>query len=210
MVCMLRLVRSLCLLAFPAFSQNPYTTSPRNYQLVFENDSVRVSKAMFAPGDRLPVHEHPAGPTVFVYLTDGGPIKFTHVEPKFTVERKSVKAGAVRFHTGSKETHIVEYMGDAPSEYFRIELKTDRPEKKTGTLRVAAGETKPFEDSQLRISRSECAPNESCAPLEHPSVVVTLKDRSVSWHLAGSRYRNESAEPLHQIRLELKTKPLPQ
>ena len=68
-------------------AQDPYVVAPKNYSLEFENDSVRVSRAMLAPGDKLPVHDHPANPTVFVYLTDGGPIRFTHVQPEFTVER---------------------------------------------------------------------------------------------------------------------------
>ena len=77
----------LAAVAYPAAAQNPYTTASKNYRLEFENESVRVSRAMFAPGDKLPVHDHPGNPTVFVYLTDGGPIRFTHVEPAFTVER---------------------------------------------------------------------------------------------------------------------------
>lgn len=102
--------------ACPAAAQNAYETAPRNYRLEFENESVRISRAMFAPGDKLPVHDHPGNPTVFVYMTDGGPIRFTHVKPAFTAERRAVKEGAIRYHTGAKETHIVEYMGDAPSE----------------------------------------------------------------------------------------------
>ena len=194
--------------AYPASAQNPYTTAPKNYRLEFENESVRVSRAMFAPGDRLPVHDHPGNPTVFVYLTDGGPIRFTHVEPAFTVERPAVKEGAIRYHTGAKETHIVEYMGDAPSEYLRIELKTERPEKETQHIRIAADDQTPFENGQLRISRSHCPAQHRCPVAKYPAVIVTLNDRSVSWYEAGSAFKNAKDETARQILVELKTKPL--
>jgi hypothetical protein len=188
--------------------QNPYTACPKNYRLELENDWVRVSRAMFAPGDKLPVHDHPALPTVFVYLTDGGPIRFTHIQPEFTAERPAVSEGGIRFHTGAKEIHVVEYLGDAPSEYLRIELKTERPEKKSQHVRIAPADQKPFENRQLRISKSRCAPKQECAPLEYPGVMVRLNNRAVCWYEAGSAIKNDSDEMARQIRIELKTKPL--
>ena len=100
----------------PLLAQDPFVTAPKNYRLEFENGSVRVSRAMFAPGDKLPVHDHPAYPTVFVYLTDGGPIRFTHIQPSFTMERPAIMKGGIRFHTGAKERHAVEYLGDSASD----------------------------------------------------------------------------------------------
>src|SRR5258708_261515 len=52
---------------YAGMAQSPYTVSPKNYRLELENAWVRVSSAMFAQGDKLPVHDHPARPTVFVY-----------------------------------------------------------------------------------------------------------------------------------------------
>jgi quercetin dioxygenase-like cupin family protein len=192
----------------PAVAQDPFTVCPKNYRLEFENDSVRVSRAMFAPGDKLPVHDHPAYPTVFVYLTDGGPIRFTHIQPVFTVERLAVKAGAIRFHTGATETHIVEYLGSSASEYLRIELKTERPDKTRQHIRIAADDQKPFENSQLRIARSQCAAQQECAGPEHPAVIVWMNDRSVSWQGAGKTFTNTKDEAVKLIRVELKTNPL--
>src|ERR1700732_4892986 len=65
-------IRTVLLIAaatFPAAAQNPYKVSPKNYRLEFENDWVSVSRAMLAPGDKLPVHDHPARPAVSAYLT---------------------------------------------------------------------------------------------------------------------------------------------
>jgi hypothetical protein len=205
-----RSILTLLLIAASGLSiaQNAYTTSPKNYRLEFENECVRVSRAMFAPGDKLPVHDHPANPTVFVYLTDGGPIRFTHVQPPFTVEREPVKEGGIRYHTGAKETHVVEYLGSTPSEYLRIELKTERPEKKTQHIRIAADDAKPFENGQIRISRFECPARTLCPPAEYPAMIVTMNNHTAAWYPAGRAFHNEAYEPSRQIRIELKTKPL--
>ena len=194
--------------AFPAMAQDPFIAVPKNYRLEFENDSVRVSRAMFAPGDKLPIHDHPAYPTVFVYLTDGGPIRFTHIQPKFTVERPAVEKGGIRFHTGTKETHVVEYLGDSPSEYLRIELKTERPDKKTQHIRIAPDDRTPFENSQLRISRAQCSATQPCPDPAWPAIIVSLEDRSVWWLEARDIARSERDGTTHQIRVELNTKPL--
>ena len=64
---------TLLAVAFLARAQNPYSTLPRNYTLELENESVRISRVKYFPGDKLAVHSHPSIPTVYVYLTDGGP-----------------------------------------------------------------------------------------------------------------------------------------
>ena len=127
---------------YAGMAQSPYTVCPKNYRLELENDWVRVSRAMFAQGDKLPVHDHPARPTVFVYLTDGGPIRFTHIQPEFTAERPAVREGGIRFHTGAKETHVVEYLG-------RRALRVSEDRIEDG----AAGEEIPARSH--RASRSE-------------------------------------------------------
>src|SRR5688572_7282865 len=125
------------LFAAPVFCQNPYQAAPDNYKLEFENDWVRVSRVTYRPGDKLPVHEHPALPTVYVYVTDGGPIQFGHQQ--FAAARRgAVKAGQIRFNKGNKETHTTEYLGDTPSEYVRVELKTEPFELPARDVRIAA------------------------------------------------------------------------
>ena len=63
-------------------------------------------------------------PTVYVYTTDGGPIRFLHVEG-YSIDRPAVKAGGIRFNRGMVEQHEVESLSEIPSEYLRIELKTE-------------------------------------------------------------------------------------
>jgi hypothetical protein len=148
---------ALAALAVMVYAQDPYATLPRNYRVEFENESVRVSRVNYFPGDRLAVHSHPSIPTVYVYLTDGGPIRFTHKTPQFTLERPQVKAGGVRFNRNAQvETHEVEYLGDTPCEYLRIELKnTPGPRHRDARLRGEADF--PWEDPQVRISRVHAA-----------------------------------------------------
>jgi hypothetical protein len=175
--------RRLCALAacaWAVFAQDAYRTCPQNYTLEFENQYVRISRVRHLPGDSLPVHSHPSLPTVYVYLTDGGPIRFSHVSPKFTIERPAVRAGGIRFNRNAQvETHTVEYLGDAPAEYLRVELKTT-PGDKHRDFRIAADDMEPREDQMIRISRPVAV-----AALRTPAVAVTVADRSYRFLGAG-------------------------
>lgn len=180
-----------------AFAQDPYTVAPKNYHLEFENPYVRVSRVSYRPGDKLAVHDHPALPTIYIYTTDGGPILFGHQEFQ-AIRRPEVKAWQIRFNRGNKETHTTEYLGDAPSEYLRIELKTERVEIPRRDVRMPADNAAPFENAMLKIERVACPP---CLPAAHAAVIVNTEDRSVHWVMAGGNL------PGRQIRVELKTPP---
>jgi quercetin dioxygenase-like cupin family protein len=112
------------LLAFgSACAQDPLQTLPQNYRLVFSNDSVRVIHARYQPLERLPVHDHPAKPTVYVYLSNSGPVRFSHDEENpFSLVRPPETAGTFRFSPGRLEKHTVENLGQIPSEFLRVEL----------------------------------------------------------------------------------------
>jgi hypothetical protein len=158
-------------------SQDPYAIAPANYQLILDNDYVRISRARFQPGDKVPVHAHPGIPTAYVYLDDGGPIRFSHKTPPFTLVRPAVKAGSVRFNRNSQvETHEVEYLGNTPTEYLRIELKAvPAPPHRDARLKLDADF--PWEDAQVRISRVQ-------GKLErpaYPAVIVDVSGHSAQW-----------------------------
>jgi hypothetical protein len=167
----------LLFLAALAPGQDPYVTAPKNYKLEFENDYVRVSRAKLQPGDKLPVHSHPGVPTIYVYLDDGGPIRFSHQTPKFTIERPAVKAGAVRFNRNAQiETHEVEYLGTTPTEYFRIELKTvPAPPHRDARLKLDGDF--PWEDTQVRISRAQG----KASRMARPAILVNIREKSFAW-----------------------------
>ena len=145
-----------------------------------------------------------------IYNTDGGALKFKHKEGP-VVNRPPVKAGGIRFTRGAAESHVVEYQGDQPSEYMRVELKTEPLDLPERDVRMALADRGPFENGQLRIMRVTCAPKSTCpasAHPENPAVVVSGSD--YKWLPAGSAaIANPTGTPLEQIRIELKTKPAP-
>jgi hypothetical protein len=193
---------TLLAVAFLARAQNPYSTLPRNYTLEFENESVRISRVKYFPGDKLAVHSHPSIPTVYVYLTDGGPIRFIHKTPPFTLERPAVKAGGVRCNRNAQvETHEVEYLGDSATEYLRIELKTV-PGPPHRDARLHNDSDFPWEDPQVRISRFHGQPPK----LVRPAVLVNIGERSFAWLSPGDAHApSVSRESNWFVMLELKS-----
>lgn len=69
---------TLLLLTRSLSAQSPYEVAPENYQKLFEDEYFRVSKATYRPGDKIKFHAHPLTATVYVYLTDSGPVRFFH------------------------------------------------------------------------------------------------------------------------------------
>ena len=192
----------LLALAVLANAQQPYSTLPRNYALEFENAWVRVSRVKYSPGEKLPVHSHPSIPTIYVYLTDGGPIRFTHITPKVTIVRAEVKTGQVRFNRNARvETHETEYQGDAPSEYLRVELKT-APGPPHLDARLLEDADFPWEDPQVRISRFHGPAPE----LPRPYILVNLSTGGFTWIDPKDKPPPaKSHEPGWFVLLELKT-----
>ncbi len=89
--------------------QNAVDILSKNYRVTFENDDFRVVHVVYRPHEQLPLHDHPVAPTVYVYLTDSGPVKFSHVEEQpFILIRPPEKAGTFRFSPGRLEKHTVE------------------------------------------------------------------------------------------------------
>ena len=163
-----------------AVLQDPYSVAPNNYRVEFENSWTRVSRVSLNPGDKIPVHDHPAFPTIYVYLTNAGATRFSHITPKFQIERGAVKAGALRFNKGSKETHEVEYLGTTPSEYFRIELRTPPIDLPQRDVRWTPEEQGPFENRQIRMRRVSCAVGRDCKE-QYPTVAISIANMTARW-----------------------------
>ncbi len=108
---------TLCLLATHALAQDPLTILPQAYKLQFENDWVKVTRVHYAPHEKLPRHQHTQTASAYVYLNDGGPVVFKHLDlPYGAVTRPATKAGSFRLYQGLKEIHEVENLSDLPSE----------------------------------------------------------------------------------------------
>ncbi len=63
-----------------AGAQDPTEAFPRTYQVLLENDAVSVIRVHYGLHEKVGVHDHSAYPTVYVYLSDPPPLRFTHDE----------------------------------------------------------------------------------------------------------------------------------
>lgn len=109
-----------------ASAQDPLKTLPKNYQQIFENDSVTVIRAHYGAHEKIPVHDHPAVATVFVYLNDSGQVRIDHAETTGKVVpavRPPTVSGSYRVAEGLAERHSIENLGDSDSDFLRVELK---------------------------------------------------------------------------------------
>ena len=208
-------------LALSVAAQDPFTAASGHYHLLLENPWVRVARVTYGPHESAPVHDHPVTPTaLYIYLTDGGEFRFKHITglktAGYVVTRPAVKAGAIRFSHSARETHSVEYLGDQPTEYLRIELRTEAPVIPLRDVRIPPAAMDPavssvrkeFENEQIRILRVVCAKGETCPPSQHadyPALVVVMNGPD-----KGAVRWSPKAEtgPLEEIRIELKTDPI--
>ncbi|HXA50864.1 MAG TPA: hypothetical protein VNV86_11190 [Candidatus Acidoferrum sp.] len=205
-------------------AQDPTVTLPGAYQLLFENQSVRVIHVLYAPGERLPVHSHPDHPTVYVYLSDSGPVRFEHTEMDALV-RRPVTTGAFRVSPGRPEKHAVTNLATVPAEFLRVELKAipfnvagllhrgDRPfDLKT------SGTTREFTHARLTVDRVIGASGAPAVAVPHSTrgfLLVALsttilpaerlKAGDVRWCKAGEQLtlRGADGAPAHVLRIEV-------
>lgn len=178
----------LVLLSGMVQAQDPFVVAPQAYKRAFENNWVRVVRVHYAPHEKLPAHDHPKRQSIFVYLNDGGPVQFRHVEGdsgNFPATRPATKAGAFRLARGLSENHVVENTSDLPSDFLQVELKTEQagmdkfrgrfyrdPQREAGNYRKVE-----FENAQLRITRLVCAAqakNDALEPSEYPGLLIAL------------------------------------
>ena len=163
------------LLLAPAPAQDPLPVAPRAYRREFENARVRVTRVHYEPRERVPAHDHPDDATVFVYLRDSGPVRFVHTgEEAFTLVRPPVRAGGFRLSRGAKETHVVESLTDAPTDFLRVELKGWSDAERRSFLKrfppepartTRTSQRLKFENERARVWRVTCAARGRCVGL---------------------------------------------
>lgn len=112
------LVSSCLLVSFAGIvrGQDPAKVDAKHYEVVLENDQVRVLRITYGPGEKSVMHEHPAG--VAVFLTDHN-VRFTM--PDGSTESAPGKAGDVVWAEAGK--HLPENVGDKPMTVILVELK---------------------------------------------------------------------------------------
>lgn len=98
------------------FCQDPVKVAPNNYTVLLENEQVRVLKSCLKPGEKIPMHSHPA--RVIYELTDQTS-RFTFPTAR-PVESRSI-AGEVKW--GTPVTHSEENIGKTEGCALIVELK---------------------------------------------------------------------------------------
>src|SRR5262245_57700030 len=237
------LVASL-ILALPfsatSFSQEATQTVPWAYKLQFENEWARVIRVHYEPREKIPAHAHTKWPCVYVYLSDGGPVIFRHKDwdhPELT--RPATKAGSFRVSptTAVNEVHEVENPNDAPSDFLRVEFKTEPVGRKSLRGRFYREEYPPgenfqqaqFENEQIRVTRLICAPHKNldvATNASEPALLVLLSvaplriksDKRQTTLALGQtiwlerkrqeRFENLGDAPLEFLRFDFKTAPV--
>lgn len=217
-------------------AQDPLTVLPDSYSKQFENEWVRVVRVRYAPHAKLPAHAHNALPAAYVYLNDGGPVLFKHIGASYgAATRPATKAGSFRVFRGIDEIHEVENTSELPSDFLRVEFKTDPKDVRTlkgRYFRPAAPhgqnvEQLQFENDQVRITHVICAPGGSvrlAAGTSEPSLLiafqaaqlrdkgsdVTMRVGQERWIPAGSTvtFENVGLQSSEFLRLDFKTKPI--
>lgn len=104
-------------------AEDPLKVAPEMYNLVFENERVRVMQVTFAPGQKIPRHSHPEH---YVYVLDAGTLRVS--KPDGTSSDATVGAGQVLWFPA--ETHWAENTGTTQVRLLVNELKEPRPVKK--------------------------------------------------------------------------------
>jgi quercetin dioxygenase-like cupin family protein len=183
------LLTTLLLLALQTPAQ---TTLPPNYNTILENQSFRVIRVHYGPHEKVPVHDHPDTPTVYVYLNNSGPVRITHEEKdgsQSSLVRPPTHAGAFRVSPGMLERHSIENLSDLPSDFLRVELLRVRLGDKTLEFRGPAPAdlthnltATEFSSPNLSVARTICVDQQSCtiAPSSRPSVIIGISESTVT------------------------------
>lgn len=168
-----------------AYAQSPKPTAslPNNYKTILANHDLLVMRVHYGPHEFVPMHDHSAYPTIFIYLDDSGPVRIDH-EASFSVTRPPTHTGAFRIAPGMIERHSVTNLSELPSDFLRVELKTIPPDDLKEATRGAVpsplmpGTHIEFQDAALQIDRIACPPTVPCeaAPLQARSLLVPLTD----------------------------------
>jgi hypothetical protein len=200
---------------------------PEAYSLQFENEWVRVVRVHYAPNVKLPAHTHTKHGTAYVYLNDSGPVIFRHGTDGGDVTRPPTKAGAFRLFRAVEEFHEVINTTDVPSDFLRVEFKTEPREAtmlrgRFARIAAAPGEYPrqvQFENAQVRITRIMIGPGQQAdvSTGAEPALVVALmptaamKLGDVRWISARTPLSLDHAATAagEILRFDLKTQPVP-
>ena len=183
---LLSLVVITCLLAVAALAQDPLKVAPKNYKLEFENEWVKVVRVHYGANEKVVAHDHNPTAAAYMYLSDSGPVVFKHINLSYgAITRAAVKAGSFRVYKAVKEVHEVENPNNTPSDFLRVEFKTEPlgDSKLRGKFHredAPAGENfskVQFDNEQVRVTRLIVAAGKSAdvsATSTEPTLLIAL------------------------------------
>ena len=207
--------------------QDPTKVAPDNYKLQFENAWVKVLRVSYPANSKVPVHDHSKGPAAYVYLVDSGPVRFVHSDWEHPVlTRPATRAGSFRLSPTrfDNETHAVENNSSTRSDFLRMELLTEAPNRQSLNGRFppftgdrANGLNKiEFENSQLRVTRLISKPGiplTVAASSGGPAFIVVLAPGinltvgQTIWLDANETMNFVGPQQIELLRFDFKTKP---
>jgi hypothetical protein len=171
--------------------QDPLVKLPQNYQLQFENDWVKVVRVVYGPKENLPSHDHPSRPTIYVYLSDSGSVRFTHTGfETFTLTRPAAKTGSFRLANAAKETHKVENLSSLTSRFLRVELKTKPADPKSfrGRYPSLSSPSKGnsqrirFQSKRVQVTQIDSRGGIEIVHSPYPSLLVAITTAQINIH----------------------------
>jgi hypothetical protein len=178
----------LVLAPISCLAQQNSSTLPPNYKTILENTSFKIIRVHYGPHEKIPVHDHPDTPTVYVYLNHSSPVRISHEEEAkpFSIVRPPTQKGAFRVSPGRIERHSIENLGDLESDFLRVELLGVRLGDDTPEFRGPAPDDlshdlskTEFSSPRLLIRRIICAEKAPCS-------IPASSARSVIVALSGS------------------------
>ncbi|MGH9573259.1 MAG: hypothetical protein ACRD40_07000 [Candidatus Acidiferrales bacterium] len=218
-------------------AQDPTVTLPKSYWQVFDNPALAVIHVHYDPHEKIPLHDHSKFPTIYVYLSDSGPVLFSHVEAHpFSYTRRPLKLGAYRISPGRIEKHYVENKGDIATDFLRVELKqlpikhfADEFRGQPPSSLAKNLDVTEFSNSDVAVERIVCVAGSSCEikAASSPSLVIAftmvqitdsrnvphvtrLKTGAVKWVEAGNSLSlRADSQAAHVLRILLPSAIIP-
>src|SRR5262249_14613097 len=187
------------ILLLTGFGQDPTKVAPDAYKIEFENEWVKVTRVHYAPHAKIAAHDHTETGAACVYLNDSGPVIFKHINLSYgAITRPETKTGSFRLYKAVKESHEVENPNDTPSDFLRVEFKTDADSAtplrgKFHRETYSPGENfekVQFENVQVRVTRLACVKTCELPAGAHPALLVVLSPMRLK-----SSGRGEGLEP---------------
>jgi quercetin dioxygenase-like cupin family protein len=166
--------------------QDPLKTDPTHYKVLFENASVRVLKADYAPGAKSATHSHPD--SVAVALTSSN-VKFTLPDGKS--QDSNLAADSAMYNPAG--THSVTNVGKERVDVIVVEFKGAAPGKATiPTTRAGLAMKVLAEGPRAVVYRTTAEPTfqePAGSKHEYDQVVIALGASQMSLSIDGKPAR---------------------